>query len=265
MGQWSCSGIAWHNPVGHRVLEQVSTRRRKTHAPSRGNSPSLGRSSSGAGGGGLGRGEALGHALFRAVVPVIGILAFGLDARQVLLLYAIDTLLALATAFGLLAWQFLPVHAEDRPTLSEKINGVGGALAIGLFVGSVTMVAASVPLWFGFQFSLDALRDVAAVPGFQQAALAQLATSGLSFILQALRESPGEAARRRHRARFAFALGRWLVLYFVAAALFGQSSPWAPFVLVVLYGAITVVAEAMPENRRAKLAANWERMNDERP
>lgn len=198
-------------------------------------------------------------------MPVVGILAFGLDARQVLLLYAIDTLLALAAAFGLLAWPFLPVHAEDRPSLSERINGIGGALAIGLFVGGVTLVAASVPLWFGFQFSLEALRDVAAAPGFQQAALAQLATSGLSFITQAMREPPGEAAKRRQRARFAFALGRWLVLYVVAAALFGQSSPWAAFALVVLYGAITVVAEAIPETRRGKLAANWERMNDERP
>lgn len=243
----------------------MSTHRRTTHAPPRGNSSPRGRGSGGAGSGGLGRGEALGHALFRAVVPVIGILAFGLDARQVLLLYAIDTLLALAAAFGLLAWQFLPIHAEDRPTLSERINGIGGALAIGLFVGALTMVAASVPLWFGFQFSLEALRQIAATPGFQQAALAQLATSGLSFILQVLRESPGEAAKRRHRARFAFALGRWLALYFVAATLFGQSSPWAAFVLVVLYSAITVVAEAIPEKRRAELAANWERMNDERP
>ncbi len=243
----------------------MSKRPRKPNAPSRKDSTLRNRGRSGAGGGGLSRGEALGHAIFRAVVPVVGILAFGLDARQVLLLYAIDTLLALAAAFGLLAWQFLPVHAADRPSLSEKINGVGGALAIGLFVGGVTLVAASVPLWFGFQFSFEALRDVAAAPGFQQAALAQLATSGLSFILQALRESPGEAAKRRHRARFAFALGRWLALYVVAAALFGQSGPWAAFVLVVLYGAITVAAEAIPEKRRAELAAKWERMNDERP
>ena len=88
---------------------------------------------------------ALGQAVARNVVPVVGILAFGWPAIQVLLLYFIDTMLAMGVLFAGLASYFGRQSADGT---AARINGEAGAIFVAVFLCAFIAVPLGMPLVF---------------------------------------------------------------------------------------------------------------------
>ena len=78
---------------------------------------------------------AIGQVVARNIVPVVGVIAFGWPAFNVLLLYFVDTLLALGVMFaGLLAWFSRGLGSPRRRTQFADIAVYGFAAAGLLYV-----------------------------------------------------------------------------------------------------------------------------------
>ena len=189
---------------------------------------------------------AIGQIVARNIVPVVGILVFGWSAVNVLLLYFIDTLLAMGVMFaGLASW--FGRNTDDG--VASRINGEVGAIAVGVFLCAFIAVPLGMPLvfvgamsgWEGF----EALwKDNALLAGIAWQVVA--AVWSYWGLWQALHHrSPDELRLKR---RFALVLLRWFVIiaavYLPLGFLFGR---FLPFLLVVLYVVTTIYVEIAPD------------------
>jgi len=75
---------------------------------------------------------AIGQIVARNVVPIVGVIAFGWSAVNVLLLYFVDTMLSMGVMFAGLASYFSRESTE--PGLAARINGEAGAIAVAVFL-----------------------------------------------------------------------------------------------------------------------------------
>lgn len=190
---------------------------------------------------------AIGQVVARNIVPVVGIIAFGWSAVNVLLLYFADTLLSMGVMFAGLASYFSRENVEKG--ISSRINAEFGAVAVAVFLCAFIAVPIGMPLifvgamsqWEGFT-SLWTDRSLMAGLAWQVVA-AVWSYAGLWRELHV--RSPEELRLKR---RFALVFLRWFVIlaaiYLPIAFIFGR---FLPFVLVALYAGTTIFVEIAPD------------------
>src|SRR5690349_11745019 len=92
------------------------------------------------------------HVVSRNVFPLAGVLLLRWDAKNVLLLYFVDTVLAMAVIFAGLAGAFLPSgRTTDRRRFA---NGAGVVIPVVILI-----VAATLPFVLGRDFNWRAATD----------------------------------------------------------------------------------------------------------
>ena len=190
---------------------------------------------------------AIGQIVARNVVPIVGVIAFGWSAVNVLLLYFVDTMLSMGVMFAGLASHFSRQASEDG--VAARLNGEAGAIAVAVILCLFIAVPLGMPLvfvgamshWEGF----TALwRDQSLLAGIAWQVVA--AVWSYWALWQELRYRTPEEVRLKRR--FALVMLRWFVIivavYLPIGFLFGR---FLPFVLVVLYAGTTIFVEIAPD------------------
>jgi len=190
---------------------------------------------------------AIGQIVARNLVPVVGVIAFGWSAVNVLLLYFVDTMLSMGVMFAGLASFFSRQSSEDG--VAARINGEAGAIAVAVFLCLFIAVPLGMPLvfvgamshWEGFTALWN---DQSLLAGIAWQVVA--AVWSYWGLWQELRYRTPEEVRLKRR--FALVMLRWFVIiaavYLPLAFLFGR---FLPFVLVVLYAGTTIFVEIAPD------------------
>jgi hypothetical protein len=185
--------------------------------------------------------------VLRNVVPIVGLVFLHWSAANLLILYFIDTLLAFTViAAGFLYSQF---PAEEAPGFAARLNAIVGYAAGSLFIALILAIPLGMPIFIlvfgvGDVSFLDMLRD----QGFQVGLGLQAVASLISFrdLVVALRRyTPEQLGLKR---RFTFVMLRWLgtmlAAYLPITFLLGR---FGPLLLVVVYIALTIYAELLPD------------------
>jgi hypothetical protein len=147
-------------------------------------------------------------------VPLGGILFLDWSAANVLILYLVDTLLAMAVMFAGLMRQFVPPPTDEgwAARANAEVGHVGVALAICAFLA----VPLGVPLIFMLMGSDVAWRELLTDPGFRMALVLQAIAAFWSCrdLYRALRtHTPDELRLKR---QFALVFLRWMVVIMVS-------------------------------------------------
>jgi hypothetical protein len=182
----------------------------------------------------------------RNIAPLAGIVFFGWSAQNALLLYFVDTLLALGVLFAGLLRHFAPPIENDgwAARANTEVGVLGGAAFLALFFA----IPLGVPLIFmlGGRFDGQALWDDSSLViglAWQVAA----AIGSYVELYRALRTSTPEQLKLKRR--FALVFLRWVALVMLAllgiGIAFGRHSALA---FVALYAAISIWAEVAPDH-----------------
>ena len=182
----------------------------------------------------------------RNIVPLAGILFFGWNAQNVLIVYFVDTLLAMAVLFAGVLRKFAPPIEDDG--LAARINGEAGMVGGGVFLA----LCVAVPLGLPIMFMLGWRVDWAALANDRQlhvGLLWQCAAAVWSYVglYQALRIATPEALRLKRR--FGLVFLRWMALVLVAysplALVLGGHGA---LVFVAIYVVVSIWAELAPDH-----------------
>jgi hypothetical protein len=185
--------------------------------------------------------------VLRNIVPIVGLLFYHWSAANLLILYFVDTLLAFAVVIGGFLYSQFP--AEEAPGLAARLNTIVGYAAGAFFVVLILALPLGMPIFIlvfgaGDASFGDMLRD----QGFQVGLGLQAIASLVSFrdLTAALRRHTAEELGLKRR--FSFILLRWIgtliAVYLPLTWLLGR---FAPLLLVVVYIALTIFAELMPD------------------
>lgn len=184
------------------------------------------------------------QAVARHVAPIAGILFLGWSARNVLLLYFADTLLAIAVMMAGLLRHFSPPIADDG--WAARLNGEIGVIGGGLFIAAIFVLPLGVPLVFmlgGFDV-WKTLADPALRAGLAWQAAAAL-WSYAALYQELRRHTPEELRIKR---RFALVFLRWIALVMVAGTGIGVLlGPYGALLFVVAYAALSIWTEVAPD------------------
>jgi hypothetical protein len=186
------------------------------------------------------------NAAVRNLVPLAGILFLGWSGANILLLYFLDTLLAMAVMFAGLARHFLPPAASD--SLAARINAEAGCVGAALFLAAFIAIPLGMPLFILFMATGVSWHSVIDDPMFRSGLVLQAIAAFWSCLAlyRALRTHTPEELRMKRQ--FALVFLRWLavllVFYFGVGFLFGA---YAPVVFVAVYLAATIVIEVAPD------------------
>jgi len=189
---------------------------------------------------------AVADAASRNLVPLAGILFFGWSAANILLLYFLDTLLAMAVMFAGLARSFMPPPKDDG--VAARVNAEFGCVAVALFLAAFMAVPLGMPLLILFMASGVSWSSVFDDPMFRSGLVLQAIAAFWSGagLYRALRTHTPEELRLKRR--FALVFLRWLavlmVWYLGVGFLFGR---FASVVFVAVYVAATIVIEVAPD------------------
>ena len=190
---------------------------------------------------------AIAQVVARNIVPVVGILAFGWPAFNVLLLYFVDTMLAIGVMFAGLIAYFTRGTSEDNA--ASRLNGAAGAILGSAFMGAFFAVPLGMPLLFvgaasGWTSVSALLDDRTLMAGIAWQAVA--AIWSYWGLWQALQHRTPEELRLKRR--FALVFLRWSVIVgAVDTPLAWLSGRFMPHLLVVLYVATSIVVEIAPD------------------
>ena len=183
----------------------------------------------------------------RNAVPLAGLLFFHWSAANLLILYFVDTLLAIAVIVAGFLYSASPV--EEMPGFSERLATIVSYAAGAGFVTLIMAIPLGMPvLILVFGVNDASFTGMLADRGFQAGLGLQAIASLVSFrdLATALRTyTPEELGLKR---RFALVFLRWVATigaaYLPFTYLFGA---YAPLVLIVVYIGVTIVAEIMPD------------------
>ena len=187
------------------------------------------------------------QAVARNIVPLVGILAFHWSAGNVLILYLLDTLLAMTVIIAGLASSLSPPPSDEG--IGGRINAEAGYVLSALFFSAFAAVPLGTPIGImlatsGFSFS-EAFHDSSLRGG----ALVQAVVALWSYfqLYRALRTHT--PAQLKLRQRFALVLMRWVVVimvtYFIIEIL--PPSEFVLLILVLAYIAGSIFAEIAPD------------------
>ena len=197
------------------------------------------------------------HVVSRNVFPLAGVLLLGWDAKNVLLLYFVDTVLAMSVIFLGLAGAFLPSgRTADR---AQFAHGAGVIIPVVML-----FVAATLPFVIGRGFDWRAAADD---PELRAGILWQAIAALWSCrdLIRALRASTPETLQLERR--FGLVLSRWLTLVFVAIVVvsdrFGQ---YGSVILVAIYVVLSIWIEVAPHHFLAGMRSDTQgKSSDDKP
>lgn len=182
----------------------------------------------------------------RNLVPLCGILFLGWSAVNVLVLYFVDTMFAMAVLFAGLARHFTPPPAGEGSATRLKANA--GVMAGVLFLVVFMAVPLGIPLLFMVAATDTTVQSLFADPAFRAGLLMQAIAATWSGVglFRALRTQTPEQLRLKRR--FALIFLRWIAVLMVTytglAFLFG---PYAPLVFVVVYAGASIMIDVAPD------------------
>lgn len=185
----------------------------------------------------------------RNVVSLGDVLLLGWDARNVLLLYFVDTVLMMAVIFAGLAGAFLPNGALARR--KQFTHGAGLVIPV-----TIAIVAVTLPFVLGNRFEW---RSVIDEPALRISILWQAIAALWSCLdlVRALRESTPEELKLERR--FGLVLSRWLTTVLVAVVIptdwFG---PHVSTILVARYLLQSIWLEVAPQHFAAGMPGDLE-------
>lgn len=188
----------------------------------------------------------IGHAVFRNIVPLAGILFLGWSAPAVLALYFADTLLAIAVIFAGLLRHFMPPPKDDG--WAARANAEAGYVGVSLFLVVFFAVPLGVPLIFMLAGTDVTVRSLFADEMFRVGLVLQAIAAFWSGrdLYRALKVHTPEELRVKRR--FALVLLRWVVVimstHLGVAFLLGR---FAPIFFVAVYTAATIFIEVDPD------------------
>lgn len=209
-------------------------------------SPSAGRANASPAGAPAMEPIAIAQVVVRNAVPVVGILAFGWKAFNVLALYFVDTMIVIAALCAVIACGLTFV---DRDGVAARANSEAGFIGAGVFIAAFIAIPLGVPLVFMANGDMGTIRSTLDDRSFYVGAAIQAAFALWTYV--GLRRALGAGATLealRVKRRFALTFLRWIavlaVVYTGIGRLFGH---YAPFAFVVVYVAVTIVAEIAPD------------------
>jgi len=186
------------------------------------------------------------NAVARNVVPLAGIVFLGWSAANVLILYFVDTLLAMVVIFAGLMRHFMPPPKDEG--WAARANAEAGYVGVALLIVAFFAVPLGVPLIFMLAGSDVTWRGLLGNQEFRIGLVLQAIAAFWSGhgLYQALREhTPAELRLKR---RFALVFLRWMAVlmstYIGFAFLLGR---FAPIVFVAVYTAATIMIDVAPD------------------
>ncbi len=174
----------------------------------------------------------------RSIAPLVGVLLLGWDARNVLVLYCVDTVLSMLVIFAGLAGAFLPGGHEARRV--QFARGAGVIIPV-----TIVIVAATLPFVVGRAFPWrSTIDDPSLRVGILWQAIAALWSC--RDLIRALRDSTPEKLKLERR--FGLVLSRWLTTAFLAIVIPDDwLAPYGSVALVAIYVALSIGMEAAPQ------------------
>ncbi len=186
------------------------------------------------------------NAVARNIVPLAGIVLLGWSAPTVLVLYFVDTLLAMAVMFAGLARHFLP--PPTREGWAARANAEVGYVGAALLIAAMFAIPLGVPLIFVFAGSNADWKVLLADPQLRAGLMLQAIAAFWSGrdLYRALRvHTPDELRLKR---RFALVFLRWMaLLMFVYLGIGFFFGPYGALFYVAVYIAATIVTEIAPD------------------
>jgi hypothetical protein len=189
---------------------------------------------------------AIANAVIRNIVPLGGILFFGWSASNVLVLYFLDTMLAISVMFAGLMRYFMPPPKDDG--WAARANAEAGYIATALALAAFFAVPMGMPVIFVLAGSDVTVGSLFADKGFRIGLVLQAIAAFWSCrdLYRALQDhTPEELRLKRH---FGLVFLRWvavlMVTYTGVLFLFGR---YAPFAFVLAYTIATIVIDVAPD------------------
>ncbi len=192
------------------------------------------------------------QAALRFCVPVVGVLVFNLSAPQLILLYFVDTWLALLVVFSLLMLSFFPVRDWVHGSIFDRFSHVIGIFFAAMFIASFVMVTVAFPLIYVHHAM--PLTEIMQSPTFQNAvfwhiifSLTAFASQGweLAQVSDAIHQTQIQWQLRR---RFFYIFLRWFAVYFLTFVPFVQfvGARAMSVLYVIAYSAFGFATELFP-------------------
>ena len=195
------------------------------------------------------------NAIARNIAPLVGILLLGWNARNVLYLYFLDTLLAMGVILAGLLRHFQP--PAEGEGWAARLNGEVGAIVGTLFV--VAIFGLPLGAWLAIMLGGDlALGEVLRDREFLVAAAWQAGAALWSYgaLVEALRTHSPETLRLKRR--FALVFLRWIALIFVSQFLVPLPGAYALVAMVAAYAALSIWTEIAPDHFLATVPGGTE-------
>ena len=182
----------------------------------------------------------------RNLVPLGGILFLGWSAPIVLVLYFVDTMLAMAVLFAGLMRSFLPPADDDG--WAARANAEVGFVATSLLLTAFIAIPLGMPVFIMFAGSQVSIASLFADEAFRVGLVLQAIAafwSGAGLYRAVKTHTPEELRLKR---RFALVFLRWIAVLMVAYTgvvfLFGR---FAPFVFVAVYAGVSIMIDVAPD------------------
>ncbi len=179
-------------------------------------------------------------------MPVGGVLFLGWSAPSILVLYFVDTMLAMAVMFAGLARHFAPAPSGEG--IASRVNAEAGIVAAALFVTAFIAIPLGLPLLFVGAAAQTSWREVFAEPSFRVGLVLQAIAafwSGVGLYRALATHTPEEL---RIKKRFALVFLRWvavlMAMYSGLLFLFGR---FAPLILVAVYAGTSIMIDIAPD------------------
>lgn len=175
----------------------------------------------------------------RNIAPLGGVLLLGWDARNVLLLYCVDTVLTMSVICAGIAGAFMPGSLSAR-------KGSATAAGIVIIPIMIAIVAGTLPFVLGRGFDwYAAIQDPAVRTGALWQAIAALWSC--RDLIRALRTATPESLRLERR--FGLVLSRWLTTVSVALVIVSDRfGHYGSVVLVATYVVLSIWIEVAPHH-----------------
>jgi hypothetical protein len=187
------------------------------------------------------------NVVVRNAVPIIGVLFFHWSAANLLILYFIDTLLAVGVIAAGFCYHLFPV--EEAEGVAARINTIFGYAAGGAIVAAIIAIPLGMPIFIlvfgvGDVSARELVRDQGFLLGLALQAIASL-VSFRDLVVALHKHTPDQLGLKR---RFAFVFLRWVGMLFVAFTPIPYAlGRYGAFVLVIVYVALTIYAELKPD------------------
>ena len=186
------------------------------------------------------------HTVARNLVPLGGILFLGWSAPNVLLLYFVDTMLAMAVMFAGLMRYFTP--PTNQPGVAARVNAEVGYVAVALFLTAFISIPLGMPIYVILAASDVSLKELFADETFRGGLVLQAIAafwSGWGLYRALATQTPEQLRLKR---RFALVFLRWMAVLMVAFSGFVLVlGKFAAFVLVVAYAATSIFIDVAPD------------------